>query len=93
MVAAREFLAEPAPLPYVDLEGRFQRLDLEPGTLGYTLCQVPVVLHRTGPAGIRVTGRDGSVRLEPGLELDPESSAEVFGRTGSVQRLDVLLGG
>ena len=55
IVRTQEFLEVSATLTYIGLDGESQGLALEEGTMGFTLCQVPVVLHRGGPVGIVVT--------------------------------------
>jgi hypothetical protein len=86
-----EWLREPAALETFDVRGRPVRLGLEPGSLAFTLCQVPVVYRRAGAAGarVRVVGADGAERVLPGDRLDAETSAAIFERTGAVARLEV----
>ncbi len=91
-VATTEFLPAAAAFPFVDVAGQPGVLALEMGTFAFTFCQVPVVMHWAGPAGLRITHRDGSTSTLPELALDPATSRLVFGRTGEVQRLDVFLG-
>ena len=91
IVRTQEFLDTPATLTYVGLDGELEDVALEAGTMGFTLCQVPVVLHRGGTAGIVVTRGDETDRVE-GLGLDQTQSAEIFQRTGRISRLDVSLG-
>jgi hypothetical protein len=83
LVNRDEFLKEARAFPFYDLV-------LEPGTLAFTVCQVPVVAHQAGPPRIEVSGADGSRRTVDGLDLDNETSAAVFERTGAVRRLDVF---
>ena len=83
LVNRDEFLKEARTFP-------FYGLALEPGTLAFTVCQVPVVAHRAGPPRIEISGADGSRRTVDGLELDNDTSAAVFERTGMVRRLDVF---
>ena len=92
LASEAEFLARPAAFDYLRPDGAPRRLDLQPGTLGFTLCQVPVVVHRAGPRGLRITGPDGNARDQAGLRLDAAASRAVFERTGTVQRLDAFLG-
>ncbi|MCB2413308.1 hypothetical protein LGT39_10680 [Demequina sp. TTPB684] len=91
MVRAQEFLDAPAELAYVAASGDVTTLSLDAGTMGFTLCQVPVVLRRTGPQGIVVTKEDGSTRVD-GLRLNASDAAAIFERTGEISRLDVSLG-
>jgi hypothetical protein len=84
-----ELLAGPARLTVLGVDGAREELALGPGMLAFTLCQVPVVYRRAAaPAVTVVDRRDGVVRLE-GDALGPELSAEVFGRTGAVRRIEV----
>jgi hypothetical protein len=77
---------------YLDVAGEPRVLDLPKGSLAFTTCQVPVVVHRTGPAHVELTLSDGSGRKVAGLELDPETSAALFERTGRIRRVDVFFG-
>ncbi|MBK9519369.1 MAG: hypothetical protein IPO09_18895 [Anaeromyxobacter sp.] len=84
-----ELLAEPAVFEPLAADGRRDRLALEPGSLAFTLCQVPVVYHLGAEPRLAVTGADGAVRELPGDQLDEATSAAVFQRTGAVRRIDV----
>ena len=92
LVHEAEFLDRPAAFRHLGLDGAPTSLDLEPDTFAFTLCQVPVVVHRTGPQGLRVTGPAGAARDLAGLRLDAETSRAIFERRGTVQRLDAFLG-
>jgi hypothetical protein len=92
LVSPGEFLAEPRTFRFYDVDSQERSLDLEPGTLAFTTCQVPVVAHQSGPPRIEITSADGSRRTMEGLSLDGETSAAIFERTGAVRRLDVFFG-
>ncbi len=87
-----EFLGEQKTFRYYDLSGRERGIDLEPGMLGFTVCQTPVVAHQAGPRRIEVTRRDGVSTSVDGVDLDAATSAAIFERTGEVTRLDVYYG-
>ena len=91
IVRAEEFLEEPSTLSCIGLGGGLQDLALDTGTMGFTLCQVPVVLHRGGTPGIVLT-RDGGIDRVEGLSLNVADSSAIFDRTGRISRLDVSLG-
>ena len=76
---------------YVDLDGERGDIAPEAGTRGFTLCQIPVVHHRRGQAGI-VMSRDSQEYRVESLPLGTEESTAVFRRTGQILRLDVVLG-
>jgi hypothetical protein len=90
LVVPGEFLSQGRTFAFVDLAGRTQSLDLPAGSLGFTLCQVPVVLHRSGPARIELTTDDGSTRTVAGLELDEGTSAALFDRSGRLTHVTVF---
>ena len=79
-----EFLASPATFRYFDILGVERSIELAAGDLAFTVCQVPVVVHRSGPAHVEVSGESMN-----GLVQDLATSAAIFERTGTVDRLDV----
>jgi hypothetical protein len=90
LVDRAEFLASPSAFQFYDVEGEARTIHLPPDTLAFTVCQVPVVAHCTGPARVEVTRADGSTETTDGLALDAPTSAAIFERTGAVRRLDVF---
>ena len=92
LTSRTEFLAESKTFHYCDVKGNQRTLNLERDTVAFTYCQVPVVAHRSGPQHIRVTFADGISQLVDGLKLDAATSAAVFDRLGTIQRLDVFYG-
>ena len=85
VLSPSEFLTERRPFHSLGEDGV-----LEPGTLGFTYCAVPVVYHLLddGSAWTKVSLSDGQVSA--GTEqLDAETSAAVFARRGLVDRIDV----
>jgi hypothetical protein len=92
-VIGDEFLEAPQAFAYVAPGGGDARLDLDEGTMAFTVCQVPVILHRLGDPRIELTYADASIVVVGGLVLDAEASAAIFERSGDVARLDVFLGG
>jgi hypothetical protein len=92
LISRTEFLAESKTFHHCDVKGNQRTLNLERDTVAFTYCQVPVVAHRSGPQHIRVTFADGISQLVDGLKLDAATSAAVFDRLGTIQRLDVFYG-
>ncbi len=88
----RELRTEPGKMTYLDPAGTAVDMTITPGSLGFTVCQVPVVVHATddGPHVV-VTRADGTVQRVDGWVLAAETSQEIFRRTGRVQRLDVFV--
>jgi hypothetical protein len=92
LICRTEFLAESKTFHYWDVKGNPKTINLERGTVAFTYCQVPVVAHRSGPRRIQATFADGISQLVDGLKLDAATSAAVFDRSGTIQRLDVFYG-
>jgi hypothetical protein len=59
--------------------------------LAFTLCQVPVVYHRSRERGLRVTWRGGEQHDQGDTVLDATISSKIFRRNGEVARLDVFV--
>jgi hypothetical protein len=91
MVLRGEFLTEEAQFHYFDVEGARQTLELGRGCLAFTICQVPVVVSAGNTAQIEVIAADGTRRVCSGLQLDEQISGAIFGRNGSIRRLDVTM--
>jgi hypothetical protein len=86
-----EFLARPETFTWHDEGGEERSLQLDAGTLAFTLCGVPVVYRLGAGRGVTVVG-EGRERSSDSLSLDREDSAAIFGRTGRVERVEVRLG-
>ena len=85
-----EFLREPATFETFDVRGGAISVLLEPGTLVFTYCQVPVVYHQDEPRRIVLTDPRGGHREIAGETLDRDCSAAIFERTGAITRIDVF---
>ena len=90
LVSRNEFLTQAMHFDFCDVDGRQHTVDLDPGTMAFTTCQVPVIAHRSGPQKIEITRSDGSRQAIEALYLDLQTSAAIFERTGEVRRLDVF---
>ena len=81
---------------YVDVTGREQHEPIPVGALGFTVCQVPVIMRREagGEAVIQaVVGADAAIEESRDGMLSPELSASVFARDGRVRRIVVTVPG
>ena len=89
LMHAEEFLTEAAAFEYVDVKQQWQTVELTPGSLAYTVCQVPVVHKRGDQAGIVVTMTDGRSESTEGLALSRELSSQIFRRSHQVAHITV----
>jgi hypothetical protein len=83
----QELLTAPAAFSYPDVTGRQQSIDLEAGSLIYSVCQTPIVLKTSKDSSIRVQFSDGSSQQVEGNILDTENSQHIFLRDGRVHHL------
>ena len=85
-----EFLGSKADFEPFDIRGERRSIQLPPGTLAFTYCQVPVVYHLSDTQRIVCTASDGTTSEVEGDALDRETSASVFERRGRISRIDVF---
>jgi hypothetical protein len=91
MLRPQEFLDESETFDYYDVDGGAQELKLEPGSLAFTYCQVPVVYRDSEDAAVTIHLADGTQQQIDGLGLDEATSREIFTRSGRIRRLEVAL--
>ena len=89
LIDARELLASPAVYTYLDVNGQQNSLQLDAGSLVYTICQTPVVLKRSGKPSITALFSDGHTLQIEGNGLDVENSRHIFDRDGVLNYLVV----
>lgn len=87
-----EFVSEPRSWQYCGLDGQWHELMLEPRSLAFTYCQVPVVYRMDGvPGELWVTTADGSVYRLAGSDLGAEFSRELLDRSGRITMIMVTI--
>jgi hypothetical protein len=87
----QEFIGTPAVFEYVDVRGARQSLNLPPGSLAYTFCQVPIVYVAAGEKKVMVHDADGRLGEITGHELDAETSGHILSRDGRIAQLTVTI--
>jgi len=88
-----EFGVAARPFRFLDVEGRWQELQVPARGLAFTWCQVPIVyrLVDDGPPAMTITHEDGSSRTLAALSLPADLSAEIFQRSGRIRGLSLDL--
>ncbi|MFD0977123.1 hypothetical protein [Salinimicrobium gaetbulicola] len=86
-----EFLTEAETFVYETVTSESKEINLEKGSLCYTICQVPVVYKKAPKEGVEVKFNNGSTDQFDSLTLDPATSEKIFKRTGEVDYLTVYL--
>jgi hypothetical protein len=74
------------------LDGHDLPIELPAGSLGFTLCQVPVIVVATsGDTGVQIEFADGRTLHRRGDRLGRDVSAAIFGRRGEVRQIRALI--
>ena len=87
-----ELLDEPTAWTVPGVEAHDQVVQLPAGSVGSTVCQVPIVVAAGGgEPQIEVEFADGRTERHQADRLDRSLSAQVFGRTGTIRQVRVRL--
>jgi hypothetical protein len=84
-----EFVTESTEFAYQIVHGQQEQIELPPGSLAYTICQVPIVLQASEEPCIRVHFSNSSIQQVNGYVLGPVSSQHILQRDGIVHHLVV----
>jgi hypothetical protein len=88
-----ELLDAPTQWTVPGIDGRDEVVQLPAGSVGSTVCQVPIVVAvGEGQSTVDVEYADGRTERHDGARLEPADSAAIFGRTGDVRQVRVSLG-
>ncbi len=90
MLKRDEFISEPLTWSY-STGGALQSEKLMPGSMGFTLCGVPVIYRLAESAGIHVFSDRDDPQFIPGNRMGPAWSKSVFRREKLVTKLVVDL--
>ena len=93
LLRAREFITEPKPLCFLDVDGNWQDLTVPPSALAFTWCQVPVLyrLENDADPSLSITWDDGKEETRTELALPADTSAEIFRRSGRIRQITLTI--
>ncbi|MEO6184435.1 MAG: hypothetical protein ABIP71_15315, partial [Verrucomicrobiota bacterium] len=86
-----EFLPSASTFTYFDVAGDVRKLQLKPGALAFTYCQVPVVYQLAPKPSLAVLFTNGRTQRQNVSALDERNSRAIFERTHSVKSITVGL--
>jgi hypothetical protein len=87
----QEFLADPVLFDYWNVGGKQEQIEVPPGSIIYSICQVPVLLQTSDKSLIEVYRSDGRTQQIDGHVLDVVNSEHIFQRDGIVHHLAVSI--
>jgi len=91
LITRGELLASPRVVDFAAPGGGATTLQLEPGSLAFTYCGVPVVYREGDAAAVELEHMDGQVEHVEGTRLNESQSASLFGRRGAYRLLTVTV--
>lgn len=91
LLRANEFLTTPRTYRFIDIHHNKQDIALEPQSLAFSYCQIPVIYRIANHASIEVVLQNTHNMLIEGLQLNKDFSSRIFNRSGEVLQLIVNL--
>ncbi len=86
------FLTETTSWLVRDFFGNSQDVDLDAGTLGFTICGVPVIYQLSeGNGTVELNLANGQTQMIDGLSVPEELSQKIYLRTGEVTSISVCI--
>jgi hypothetical protein len=85
-----EILTQKSALNYIDLTGNKKSIGLNEQQLGFTYCQVPVILSFGHDEKLILVLSNGETKEFSSHKIEPEYSSKIFARTGEVERVEFL---
>jgi hypothetical protein len=74
-----------------DVLGHINRFELLPGSMTYTICQVPVILKASSSEMIHIHFADGVIQKVSGHWLDLTNTRHIIERNGKIHHLEVFI--
>ncbi len=84
-----ELLSTKEVYQYWNVKGQREMIEVPPGCLAYTICQVPVIIQAAPEEKIAVHYYDNGAQIIAGLALDEGNSRRIFTRDGTIHHLVV----
>ncbi len=87
MLRKEELLGVKEYFTFFDTGGNEKTIELEPGQLAFTLCQVPVIYSTGIPETVTVIFADGERKVIRGCIIDKLTSRMIFERSGKITEI------
>lgn len=86
-----EFTQQDRMFHYVTVQKEHRSFAPEPGSLCFTFCQVPVIYRLSQNNHLEIEKENGQMMTGETLQLDKETSLNIFNRTGVVTKITVYI--
>jgi hypothetical protein len=84
-----EFLSKAKTFKYVDVNFNQKNIELQPNSLCFTYCQIPVIYEVSNQKSIQIIYNDNATKKFESLTLDENTSKQVFERTNEINQIIV----
>lgn len=91
LLSRNEFLQKEITASFVMTDGSVKNILLQPGSLAFTICQVPVIYKTAASNQVEVYYTNSSQETFKTSELNSEISNKIFQRTGEIEHLKVYV--
>jgi hypothetical protein len=91
LLRKNEFLSEAKTFHYVDVNFNSKSTELQPNSLSFTYCQIPIIYKIANQKGIDVYFNNGTKQSFETLELNDSISDQVFKRTNEIDHIVVSI--
>ena len=91
LLRAGEFLKTKRTYRFININHESQPIDLQPNSLAFSYCQVPIIYKIAEQVGIEAVLNNAENKKFKSLTLSEDLSAEIFERSGKVNCLIVSL--
>lgn len=91
LLRKEEFLQVEKTYHYVDVSGAFKSIPLKTNSLAFSYCQVPIIYNIQLTNGITVTYSNGTKMQQDKLQLDKQTSSQLFNRSGEIISIEVKI--
>ena len=87
-----EFLKGPETFSYIDINKQVKAIEVEPNSLCFTYCQIPIVYKLAQKESLQVVSSEGDILEFADLTIDSKTSKKIFERTGEIAEIVVSIG-
>ena len=86
-----EFIKNETDASFVLIDGNIKTIQLKPGSLAFTVCQVPVIYNKSASGKLAIHYTNGSQETVNTSSLNNTISSKIFMRTGEIDFIQVYI--
>ena len=91
LLRKEEFFKNPKSFKYIDVYKEVKTIELEAGSLAFTYCQIPIIYKLSKKESLQVLFNEDSALEFSDLNIDSQTSSEIFERTGEITQIVVSI--